>query len=82
MRRIHENATEVHSENNKKFNTTRNAFQMRIKVQKIKSLKGLLKEVQVLCSGNFKNSYQRDSSCISMFDFFRIKIEYNSLVKI
>ena len=73
---------EVHSETTRSSSTARNAFQERnIKVQKNKSLKGLLKEVQVLCPGKFKNSCERGSPCISMFDFFRIKIEYNSLLK-
>ena len=42
----------------------RNAFQVRIKVYKYKSLKGLLKEVQVLCPGKIKTSCERGSPCI------------------
>ena len=43
--------------------------------------KNFLLEVQVLCPEKFKNSCERGSPCISMFGFFRIKIEYNSLLK-
>ena len=43
------------------------------KRMKKKRLKKLLLEVQVLCPGELKNSCERGSPCISMFDFFSYK---------
>ena len=80
---MHKNVTEVHSENNEKFKYSKECISgQNKKVWKNKSLNSLLLEVQVLCEGKFKNSCERGSPSISMFDFFRIKIEYNSLLKI
>ena len=63
--------------------TKGNVFQVRIKELKTKSLKGLLKEVHVLCPGKFRNSCERGSPCISMFKNTKKKLffafENNSL---
>ena len=65
IRCIHKNATEVHSENNEKFKYCKECISGENK--KYRKRKALLKEVQVLCPGKFKNSCERGSPCISLF---------------
>ena len=82
IRRIHKNATEVHSENNEKFKYCKECISGENKSIEKKKLKRFVERSSSALSREVQKFLRERFTLYFHVRFFRIKIEYNSLIKI